>query len=114
MTAQFRFKGDKMKKFPTFLFFVVLVLAILANFAKADQKEANLYMREQKLVFGDEYCTKALQRYVFADCRYIDYKKGEILKSSNQSIGGDLHFEKCKKLLSERIKCVRKHEKDAK
>lgn len=94
-----------MKKFPTFLFFVVLVLAILANFAKADQKEANLYMREQKLVFGDKYCEKVLKKYVFADCYYIDFEK---------NITSGVVGQKCQKLLNERIKCVKKHRKEAK
>lgn len=90
------------------LFFIICLiigLFLISNRAKADQNEANLYMQEFKLVFGDKYCEKVLKKYVFADCYYIDFEK---------NITSGVVGQKCQKLLNERIKCVEKHRKEAK
>lgn len=100
-----------MKK-STFSIFCLLVLFTIAN---ADQKEANLYMRELKLVFGDKHCEKVLKRYVFADCHYNDFKKGEPMKFDDKRTleFGSLQRQKCLNLLAFRKACILKHEQNS-
>lgn len=98
-----------------FIFCLIIGLFIVANRAKATEAEANLYMRELKLVFGDKHCEKVLKRYVFADCHYNNYKKGEPMKFDDKRTleFGSLHRQKCLNLLSFRKACILKHEQNS-
>lgn len=93
----------------------MLCLLVLFTIAKADQNEANLYMQEFKLVFGDKQCEKVLKRYVFNDCHYNDYKKGEPMKFDDKRTleFGNLHRQKCLNLLAYRKACILKHERNS-
>ena len=95
--------------------FSIFCLLALFTIANADQKEANLYMREFKLVFGDKQCEKVLKRYVFADCHYNDFKKGEPMKFDDKRTleFGSVHRNKCLNLLAFRKACILKHEQNS-
>ena len=83
-------------------FIIILAVAFIANFANANQKEARLYAKELKAVWGDKPCEKVLLKYVFADCKYVDFSKGEKIENNP----------KCELLLKKRIECVEKAKKN--
>lgn len=88
-----------MKKLILFFSFLTMVYA--------NQKEADLYMEEIQLVFGDERCEKIISNYVANECHYNDFRNGEKYKSSNRAFQfGDIHERVCLKLLKKRIECV--------
>lgn len=95
--------------------FSMLCLLVLFTIANADQNEANLYMQEFKLVFGDKHCEKVLKRYVFNDCHYNDFKKGEPMKFDDKRTleFGSVYRNKCLNLLAYRKACILKHERNS-
>ena len=102
------------------LFFIICINTIIFLFlvltkANAGQAEANLYMQEFKLVFGDKHCEKVLKRYVFNDCHYNDYKKGEPMKFDDKRTleFASLQRQKCLNLLAYRKACILKHEQNS-
>lgn len=97
-----------------FIICLIIGLFIISNRAKADQNEANLYMQELKLVFGDKHCEKVLRNYIFNGCHYNDYKKGEPMKLDNKRMleFGSLQRQKCLNLLEFRKACILKHEQN--
>ena len=100
------------------LFFIICLiigLFLISNRANAGQTEANLYMQEFKLVFGDKHCEKVLKRYVFNDCHYNDYKKGEPMKANDKRTleFGSVYRNKCLNLLAYRKACILKHERNS-
>ena len=100
------------------LFFIICLiigLFVVANKAKATEAEANLYMQEFKLVFGDKHCEKVFKRYVFADCHYNDFKKGEPMKFDDKRTleFGSVYRNKCLNLLAFRKACILKHERNS-
>ena len=100
------------------LFFIICLiigLFLISNRAKADQNEANLYMQEFKLVFGDKHCEKVLKKYVFNDCHYNNYKKCEPMRFDDKRTleFGSLQRQKCLNLLAYRKACILKHEKNS-
>lgn len=102
------------------LFFVICINTLVFLFlvltkANAGQAEVSLYMQEFKLVFGDKHCEKVLKRYVFNDCHYNNYKKGEPMKFDDKRTleFGNLQRQKCLNLLAYRKACILKHEKNS-
>lgn len=91
-----------MKKLFLFLSFLTMVYA--------NQKEADLYMEEMQLVFGDERCEKIISNYVANECHYNDFRNREryIHKTNRTLKFGDIHERVCLKLLKKRIDCVNK------
>lgn len=100
------------------LFFVICLfvfLFLISNRANVHQNEANLYMQEFKLVFGDKHCEKVLKRYVFNDCHYNNFKKGEPMKFDDKRTleFGSVYRNKCLNLLAYRKACILKHERNS-